>query len=80
MLAFYVIAVIFLFYKYKIYCKYQQYEGYYVVPRKCFSLETECYYCSEHDDGDGFLYYFQLYQREWAAVDIRADAVGGNEE
>ena len=76
----YVYTLFSLLYKNKVYCKNQQYKGHDVIPCECFSLETECYNCSEYDDGDCLLNNFQLHKREGAAVNIRADAVGGDEE
>ena len=77
---FYALCSFSLLYKYKVHCEYQQYEGYNVVPRECFALEAEGDDCSEYDDGDCLLNNFQLHKREGAAVNLRADAVGGDEE
>ena len=69
-----------LFYKYKIYGKYKEYECHNVVPCKCFAFEAEGNNHSEYNARNSLLYHFQLHKRVGTAIDVRTYAVGGDEE
>lgn len=51
-----------------------------MVPLELLSLEEDVGYDAEHNEGDDFLYDFQLHQREGSAVFDEADAVGRHKE
>lgn len=51
-----------LFQEYEIHRKYQEYNGYQVVPLQCLALEEYRYYDTEYKARDYFLYYLELYQ------------------
>ena len=62
------------------YSKEDEEETYKMVPADRLAFENSGDNDSEDNQRDGFLNDFQLHQREWTAVDLRANAVSGNHE
>lgn len=59
---FFLLLLLLLFYKYKIYGKYKEYECHNVVPCKCFAFEAEGNNHSEYNAGNSLLYNLQLHK------------------
>jgi len=51
-----------------------------MIPLQCFALEENRNYYAEYKTRYHLLYYLLLYKREWSFVDVRANAVGGDEK
>jgi len=47
-----------------------------MVPMQLLPLEDQVGYHAEDNQGDDFLYDFQLHQREWTTIINKADSVG----
>lgn len=51
-----------------------------MVPMQLLPLEDQVGYHAEDNQGDDFLYDFQLHQREWTTIINKADSVGRHQE
>jgi hypothetical protein len=64
-----------LFLKDEVNCQNQKDETNQVIPLKRFTLKDDQSECGEYDEGDDFLKHFQLDQREWPSVLMKANPV-----
>ena len=67
-----------LLFEYEIYGEDEADECSKVVPMQMLPLEEDVGDDAEDNQGDDFLYDFQLHEREWSAVVDKADAVRGH--